>query len=93
MADSWENITVGMKIEVANTDTDLRTEVYWIATVTSLAGKAIALLSLADSDSESDCKPNVSYCTMQNFSTTQTLILLMRLNDYWTYFMGKCLSQ
>ena len=41
MADSWENITVGMKIEVANTDTDLRTEVYWIATVTSLAGKAI----------------------------------------------------
>ena len=41
MADSWENITVGMKIEVANTDTDLTTDVYWIATVTNLAGNAV----------------------------------------------------
>ncbi len=38
MSDSWENITVGMKIEVANADTELTHDVYWIATVTNLAG-------------------------------------------------------
>ena len=59
MADSWENITVGMKIEVANTDTDLRTDVYWIATVSSLAGKAIGLFPLADPVSDFNCKANV----------------------------------
>ena len=46
MADSWENITVGMKIEVANNDTDLRTDVYWIATVTRLAGRIHHLIPI-----------------------------------------------
>ncbi len=39
MADSWENINVGMKIEVLNTDNDLPYDVYWVATVIRLAGK------------------------------------------------------
>lgn len=39
MADSWENITQGMKVEVQNLDCDLTNTVYWIATVMKLAGK------------------------------------------------------
>ena len=39
MSDCWESIAVGMKVEVVNTDCDLPTTVYWIATVIRLAGK------------------------------------------------------
>lgn len=38
MADCWDNITVGMKVEVQNLDCDLPSMVYWIATVIKLAG-------------------------------------------------------
>ena len=38
MSEGWDNITVGMKVEVPNYDTDL-TNVFWIATVTRIAGK------------------------------------------------------
>ena len=38
MADSWDNIAVGMKVEVMNTDVDINMEAYWIATVIQLAG-------------------------------------------------------
>lgn len=39
MADSWECITVGMKVEVINTDCPVDGEVYWIASVIRVAGK------------------------------------------------------
>ncbi|KAK3599513.1 hypothetical protein CHS0354_006642 [Potamilus streckersoni] len=39
MHDNWENITVGMKVELPNYDFDLPTNmVYWIATVIKIAG-------------------------------------------------------
>lgn len=38
MADCWENISQGMKVEVQNLDCDLPNTVYWIATVMKLAG-------------------------------------------------------
>ncbi|XP_060603934.1 MBT domain-containing protein 1-like isoform X1 [Ruditapes philippinarum] len=38
MTDCWDNITVGMKVEVQNFDCDLQSMVYWIATVIKLAG-------------------------------------------------------
>jgi hypothetical protein len=42
MADCWENITVGMKVEVENTDCDDFTESFpdsfWVATVLRIAG-------------------------------------------------------
>lgn len=39
MADSWDNIGVGMKVEVRNYDTNLDTDnAYWIATVVKVAG-------------------------------------------------------
>jgi hypothetical protein len=39
MTDCWDNITVGMKVEVQNFDCDLQSMVYWIATVIKLAGE------------------------------------------------------
>ena len=39
MSDSWENITVGMKVEVQNNDCDLPNTVFWIATVLKIAGE------------------------------------------------------
>ena len=39
MSESWDNIAVGMKVEVINTDCQLQNEAYWIATVVQLAGK------------------------------------------------------
>jgi hypothetical protein len=39
MADAWENITVGMKVEVLNSDCDIPNNAYWIAAVLKIAGK------------------------------------------------------
>ncbi|XP_013413115.1 MBT domain-containing protein 1 [Lingula anatina] len=38
MSDSWDNIIVGMKVEVINSDVDLPSTVFWIATVIRIAG-------------------------------------------------------
>lgn len=42
MADSWDNITVGMKVEVQNTDCDNFSEdfpdSFWVATVLKIQG-------------------------------------------------------
>ncbi|XP_070197617.1 MBT domain-containing protein 1-like isoform X1 [Littorina saxatilis] len=38
LSDSWDQIGVGMKVEVANTDCDLSYPVYWIASVVKVAG-------------------------------------------------------
>ena len=46
MSDSWENISIGMKVEVTNTDCELPTDVYWIATVIKLAGMCHTLLCI-----------------------------------------------
>ena len=43
MADVWENIGVGMKIETYNYDCDLPNSVYWIATVMKIYGLCISL--------------------------------------------------
>lgn len=34
----WDEITVGMKVEVLNTNAVLPSKVYWIATVIQIAG-------------------------------------------------------
>ena len=44
MSDCWENISVGMKVEVVNSDCDLASTVYWIATVIRLTGKAASFI-------------------------------------------------
>ncbi|XP_076467464.1 MBT domain-containing protein 1-like isoform X2 [Babylonia areolata] len=38
MSDSWDQIEVGMKVEVANMDCDLHYPVFWIASVIKVAG-------------------------------------------------------
>ena len=38
MSDSWDQIGVGMKVEVPNDDCDLSYPVYWIASVVKVAG-------------------------------------------------------
>ncbi|XP_064636083.1 MBT domain-containing protein 1-like isoform X2 [Lineus longissimus] len=38
MTDAWENITVGMKVEVLNSDCDIPNNAYWIAAVLKIAG-------------------------------------------------------
>jgi len=45
MADSWENISFGMKVEIQNLDCDLPNIVYWIATVMKLAGNDRIIVS------------------------------------------------
>lgn len=39
MADVWQNITIGMKVEVMNHEWDFEDGAYWIATVVKIAGK------------------------------------------------------
>eukprot|EP00106_Octopus_bimaculoides_P006140 XP_014773582.1 PREDICTED: MBT domain-containing protein 1-like isoform X1 [Octopus bimaculoides] len=54
MSDGWDNITVGMKVEVPNYDTDLA-NVFWIATVTKIAGyKALMRYEGFGNDSSKD---------------------------------------
>lgn len=54
MSEGWDNITVGMKVEVPNYDTDL-TNVFWIATVTRIAGyKALMRYEGFGNDSSKD---------------------------------------
>ena len=48
MADSWDCITVGMKVEVINTDCPVDGEVYWIASVIRLAGECVQQKSLVN---------------------------------------------
>lgn len=38
MCEHWDDITVGMKVEVLNTNAVLPSKVYWIATVIQMAG-------------------------------------------------------
>jgi len=47
MADNWDNITVGMKVEVQNTDCDNFSEdfpdSFWVATVLKISGKVTSM--------------------------------------------------
>lgn len=40
----WDDITVGMKVEVLNTNAVLPSKVYWIATVIQVAGLFVVCL-------------------------------------------------
>lgn len=39
MGSFWGDITMGVRVEVLNSDTNLSTKVYWIAELVKLAGK------------------------------------------------------
>ncbi|XP_077358316.1 lethal(3)malignant brain tumor-like protein 2 isoform X3 [Festucalex cinctus] len=55
MCDQWEDISVGMKVEVLNTNAVLPTKVYWIATVIQIAGyKALLRYEGFERDSSRD---------------------------------------
>ncbi|XP_071086905.1 MBT domain-containing protein 1-like [Haliotis cracherodii] len=55
MSDCWDQMTVGMKVEVANSDNDVAREVYWIATVIKIAGyKALMRYEGFSSDASKD---------------------------------------
>lgn len=41
MCEHWDDITVGMKVEVLNTNAVLPSKVYWIATVIQIAGASV----------------------------------------------------
>lgn len=41
MCEHWDDITVGMKVEVLNTNAVLPSKVYWIATVIQTAGVSV----------------------------------------------------
>lgn len=43
MCEHWDDITVGMKVEVLNTNAVLPSKVYWIATVIQIAGVSVLL--------------------------------------------------
>lgn len=43
MCEHWDDITVGMKVEVLNTNAVLPSKVYWIATVIQIAGASVLL--------------------------------------------------
>lgn len=48
MSDCWDNITVGMKVEVENTDCDNFSEdfpdSFWVATVLQIAGELVEIV-------------------------------------------------
>ena len=44
LADSWDVMNVGMKLEIVNTEAFLPTTVYWIASVVKLAGENLHVL-------------------------------------------------
>lgn len=48
MCEHWDDITVGMKVEVLNTNAVLPSKVYWIATVIQIAGASVPLYEHAD---------------------------------------------
>ena len=43
MSECWDQMMVGMKVEVLNQDSDLQNQVFWIATVIKIAGSALVL--------------------------------------------------
>ncbi|XP_053706619.1 lethal(3)malignant brain tumor-like protein 2 isoform X1 [Synchiropus splendidus] len=55
MCDQWDEVTVGMKVEVLNTNAVLPSKVYWIATVIQIAGyKALLRYEGFEHDSSHD---------------------------------------
>ncbi|XP_052794901.1 MBT domain-containing protein 1-like isoform X2 [Mya arenaria] len=62
VSDVWENVSIGMKVEVQNLDCDLTNTVYWIATVMKLAGyKALLRYEGFGNDGQKDFWVNVCH--------------------------------
>lgn len=58
MCEHWDDITVGMKVEVLNTNAVLPSKVYWIATVIQIAGASVLLYEHDYHDNDT----NVIFC-------------------------------
>uniref|UniRef100_A0A3Q3VZF5 Uncharacterized protein n=1 Tax=Mola mola TaxID=94237 RepID=A0A3Q3VZF5_MOLML len=91
LCDRWDDIAVGMKVEVLNTNAVLPSKVYWIATVIQVAGyKALLRYEGFEHDSSHDfwCSlvsgelNPIGWCAM-------TSKLLVPPQDWKTYLMTK----
>ncbi|CAH1778139.1 unnamed protein product [Owenia fusiformis] len=63
MSAGWDNITVGMKVEVLNTDIDVDQNVFWIATVIKIAGYKAKLRYEGFGVNDSSCDFWLNLCT------------------------------
>ncbi|XP_039990968.1 lethal(3)malignant brain tumor-like protein 2 isoform X2 [Xiphias gladius] len=94
----WDDITVGMKVEVLNTNAVLPSKVYWIATVIQIAGyKALLRYEGFERDSGHDfwcslvsgeLKP-IGWCAMTSKLLVPPQDVKQNISDWKEYLMKK----
>ncbi|XP_034563528.1 lethal(3)malignant brain tumor-like protein 2 isoform X2 [Notolabrus celidotus] len=98
MCDQWDDIHVGMKVEVLNTNAVLPSKVYWIATVIQVAGyKALLRYEGFEHDSSRDfwcslvsgeLKP-IGWCAMTSKLLVPPKDVKTNISDWKGYLMKK----
>ncbi|XP_026207597.1 lethal(3)malignant brain tumor-like protein 2 isoform X2 [Anabas testudineus] len=98
LCDQWDDITVGMKVEVLNTNAVLPSKVYWIATVIQLAGyKALLRYEGFEHDSSHDfwCSlvsgelNPIGWCAMTSKLLVPPQDVKQNIPDWKEYLMKK----
>ncbi|XP_038591685.1 lethal(3)malignant brain tumor-like protein 2 isoform X2 [Micropterus salmoides] len=94
----WDDITVGMKVEVLNTNAVLPSKVYWIATVIQIAGyKALLRYEGFEHDSSHDFWSSlvsgelspIGWCAMTSKLLVPPQDVKQNIPDWKEYLMGK----
>ncbi|XP_051968451.1 lethal(3)malignant brain tumor-like protein 2 isoform X1 [Xyrauchen texanus] len=98
----WEDIYVGLKVEVLNTHTALPSKVYWIATVVQLAGYKALLRyeGFEDDDSHdlwcnlgtSDVHP-IGWCAVNSKLLVPPQEVHQKIKDWKSYLMEKLVGE
>ncbi|XP_056912991.1 lethal(3)malignant brain tumor-like protein 2 isoform X2 [Takifugu flavidus] len=98
MCEHWDDITVGMKVEVLNTNAVLPSKVYWIATVIQIAGyKALMRYEGFEHDSSHDfwCSlvsgevNPIGWCAMTSKLLVPPQDVKQNIPDWKEYLMSK----
>ncbi|KAE8284489.1 Lethal(3)malignant brain tumor-like protein 2 [Larimichthys crocea] len=98
LCDQWDDVTVGMKVEVLNTNAVLPSKVYWIATVIQVAGyKALLRYEGFEHDSSHDfwCSlvsgelNPIGWCAMTSKLLVPPQDVKQNIPDWKEYLMKK----
>ncbi|XP_069052944.1 lethal(3)malignant brain tumor-like protein 2 isoform X2 [Lepisosteus oculatus] len=96
--DQWEDITVGLKVEVLNSDAVLPSKVYWIASIVRLAGyKALLRYEGFEGDGSHDFWCNlgtvdihpIGWCAVNSKLLVPPQSVHERIKDWKSYLMKK----
>ncbi|XP_066563333.1 lethal(3)malignant brain tumor-like protein 2 isoform X2 [Amia ocellicauda] len=96
--DQWDDITVGLKVEVLNSDAVLPSKVYWIASIIRLAGyKALLRYEGFESDSSHDFWCNlgtvdihpIGWCAVNSKLLVPPQSVHERIKDWKAYLMKR----